>query len=147
MLSAVIEGGATVVGFDVVFPTSIEQSGLPFGDATLGAHLRGFDRDYLRALALGARAGKVVLGEIQLSGDPILPAAGQRVAVGQQRNIRALNEQAWRLGPTASGSPAATAGRGALNPLFSLWLVLGSGHLARLWASCAPTATPQRRRE
>ena len=30
---------------------SIEQSELPFGDETLGARLRGFDRDFLRALA------------------------------------------------------------------------------------------------
>ena len=66
VLNAVIAGGSKVVGFDVVFATSIEQSAVPFGDDTLGARLRGFDRDYLRALALGARAGKVVLGEVQL---------------------------------------------------------------------------------
>ena len=62
VLSAIIDGGASVVGFDIVFPTSIEQSAVPFGEETLGARVRGFDRDYLRALALGARAGKVVLG-------------------------------------------------------------------------------------
>src|SRR5262249_48831545 len=58
VLSALIDGGAKVVGFDIVFPTSIEQSAVPFDDAgdTLGARLRGFDRDFLRALALGARA-------------------------------------------------------------------------------------------
>jgi adenylate cyclase len=54
VLTAVIDGGATVVGFDIIFPTSIEQSAVPFGDETLGARLRGFDRDYLRALV---RAG------------------------------------------------------------------------------------------
>src|SRR5437762_3095426 len=61
VLTAILDGGAKVVGFDVIFPTSIEQSEIPFGDETLGGRLRGFDRDYLRALALGARAGKVVL--------------------------------------------------------------------------------------
>jgi class 3 adenylate cyclase len=90
VLTALVEGGATVVGFDIVFPTSIEQSEIPFGDETLGARVRGFDRDYLRALALAARAGKVVLGQIQHT-QPILPAPGQRIAVGHQRNIRALN--------------------------------------------------------
>ena len=65
VLTAIIDGGAKVVGFDIVFPTSIEQSAVPFGDETLGARVRGFDRDYLRALALGARAGKVVLGQVQ----------------------------------------------------------------------------------
>jgi CHASE2 domain-containing sensor protein len=95
VLTALIDGGAAVVGFDVVFPTSIEQSELPFGDATahetIGSRLRGFDRDFLRALAVGARAGKVVLGEAQYQDKPLLPAPGQRAAVGFGRNIRALN--------------------------------------------------------
>ncbi len=91
VLTAVIDGGAKVVGFDVVFPTSIEQSAVPFGDETLGARVRGFDRDYLRALALGARAGKVVLGQVQHQDHPVQPSPGQRAAVGHGRNIRALN--------------------------------------------------------
>ena len=88
VLSAVIDGGAKVVGFDIVFPTSIEQSELPFGDDLLGARMRGFDRPFLRSLAKGASAGKVVLGET-LSGEG--PSPGQRIAVGQQKNIRPLN--------------------------------------------------------
>jgi serine phosphatase RsbU (regulator of sigma subunit) len=91
VLTAIIDGGAKVVGFDIVFPTTIEQSAVPFGDETLGARLRGFDRDYLRALALGARAGKVVLGEVQHQDEPVLPSPGQRAAVGFGRNIRSLN--------------------------------------------------------
>jgi len=91
VLTAILDGGAGVVGFDIVFPTSIEQSSVPFGEETLGARVRGFDRDYLRALALGARAGKVVLGQVQHQDSPVLPSPGQRAAVGQGRNIRALN--------------------------------------------------------
>jgi adenylate cyclase len=91
VLTAIIDGGARVVGFDVIFPTSIEQSAVPFGEDTLGARVRGFDRDYLRALALGARAGKVVLGQVQRQDRPLLPSPGQRAAVGFGRNIRALN--------------------------------------------------------
>ena len=91
VLNAIIAGGAKVVGFDIVYPTSIEQSEIPFGDETLGAKVRGFDGDFLRALALGARAGKVVLGEAQHGPYPIQPAPGQRIAVGQYRNIRSLN--------------------------------------------------------
>jgi serine phosphatase RsbU (regulator of sigma subunit) len=91
VLTAIIDGGAKVVGFDIIFPTSIEQSTVPFGNETLGGRLRGFDRDYLRALALGARAGKVVLGQVQHKDDPVLPSPGQRAAVGQGRNIRPLN--------------------------------------------------------
>jgi adenylate cyclase len=91
VLTAVIDGGAKVVGFDIVFPTSIEQSAVPFGGETLGARVHGFDRDFLRALALGARAGKVVLGQTQNEDRPLLPAPGQRAAVGFGRNIRPLN--------------------------------------------------------
>jgi serine phosphatase RsbU (regulator of sigma subunit) len=91
VLSAVIEGGAKVVGFDIIFPTSIEQSEISFGDESLGARLHGFDRDYLRALALGARSGKVVLGTAQHQDKPVQPSPGQRAAVGFGRNIRALN--------------------------------------------------------
>jgi adenylate cyclase len=91
VLGAVIDGGAKVVGFDIILPTSIEQSTVPVGDQSLGEKVKGFDRDFLRALALGARAGKVVLGEAQHQDLPIRPFAGQRLAVGQQRNIRSLN--------------------------------------------------------
>jgi class 3 adenylate cyclase/CHASE2 domain-containing sensor protein len=91
VLMAVIEGGAKVVGFDVVFPTSIEQSEISFGDETLGTKLRGFDRDFLRVLAVASQSGKIVLGQIQHQDHPILPSPGQRAAVGQMRNIRALN--------------------------------------------------------
>src|SRR3979411_3030007 len=88
VLSAVIDGCAKVVVFDLVFPTSIEQSELPFGDDLLGARMRGFDRAFLRSLAKGASAGKVVLGET-LSGEG--PSPGQRIAVGREKNIRGLN--------------------------------------------------------
>src|SRR6266481_3889155 len=88
VLSAVIDGGAKVVGFDVVFPRSIEQSELLFGDDLLGARMRGFDRAFLRSLAKGSVVGKVVLGEV-LGGEG--PSPGQRIAVGRQKNIRALN--------------------------------------------------------
>jgi adenylate cyclase len=91
VLTAIIESGAKVVGFDIVYPISIEQSEIAFANETLGAKLRGFDRDYLRALALGARDGKVLLGEVQFGDHPIGPSPGQRIAVGQQQNIRALN--------------------------------------------------------
>lgn len=91
VLSAIIEGGAKVVGFDIVYPASIEQSEIPFNGQPLGARLHGFDRDFLRALAMGARAGKVVLGEVEHSTGTIRPSPGQQIAVGRRANIRALN--------------------------------------------------------
>lgn len=91
VLNAIVEGGAKVVGFDMVIPTSIEQSEIPFGDGMLGERVRGFDRDFLRALAGAAAPGKIVLGEQLRGSDPIRPSPGQRIAVRQQQNIRPLN--------------------------------------------------------
>ena len=91
VLTAVIDGGAKVVGFDIVFPALIEQSEIPFDGEMLGARLRGFDRNFLRALAIGARAEKVVLGEVLQRDRPIGPSPAQRIAVGRNRNVRALN--------------------------------------------------------
>src|SRR6516164_11745590 len=39
VLTAVLDGGARVAGFDIVFSTSIEQSEIPFGDEALGARM------------------------------------------------------------------------------------------------------------
>jgi adenylate cyclase/guanylate cyclase len=91
VLSATIEGGAKVAGFDVVIPASIEQSEMPFGDGMLGEKVRGFDRDFLRALVGASAAGKVVLGETLGGNQPVRPSPGQRIAVRQRQNIRALN--------------------------------------------------------
>ena len=91
VVSAAIEGGARVVGFDVVFASSIEDLQIRFGDGTVGDKLRGFDRDYLRALAGGGRAGKIVLGETESRAESILPTVGQRLAVGGRANLRPLN--------------------------------------------------------
>src|SRR5262245_26436467 len=89
VLNAVVEGGARVVGFDMIIPTSLEQSEIPFGEGMLGERVRGFDRDFLRALATAAAPGKLVLGEQLRGNDPIRPSPGQRIAVRQ--NIRPLN--------------------------------------------------------
>jgi class 3 adenylate cyclase/CHASE2 domain-containing sensor protein len=93
VLDAVIEGGARVVGVDVVFPSSIERSQIPFDDDTLGTRLHGFDRDFLRSLRSAAHAGKLVLGQISLREQPLTPDRPQQIAVRveQESNIRSLN--------------------------------------------------------
>src|SRR3954467_4811530 len=63
VLGSITDGGAKVIGFHVIFPRSLEQSDIPFGDAPFGSRLKGFDRDYLIALRKLADGGKLVLGE------------------------------------------------------------------------------------
>ena len=89
VLGSITEGGAKVIGFDVIFPSSIEQSEIPFGDAPLGARMKGFDRDYLIALRKLSDSGKLVLGEILSNDHPDRPDHAQQLAV--KNNIRALN--------------------------------------------------------
>ena len=79
ILDAVREAGADIVGFDVIFPTSLQK------------HIPGVDRDFLVALRDAARQGKVVLGKVQHSDKPIAPFAAQSFAVGHSKNIRILN--------------------------------------------------------
>jgi adenylate cyclase len=89
VLGGISEGGAKVIGFDVIFKSSIEQSEIPFGDAPLGARMKGFDRDYLIALRQLSDTGKLVLGEILSNDHPDRPDRAQQIAV--KNNIRALN--------------------------------------------------------
>ncbi len=89
MLSQIVDGGAKVIGFDVIFPSSIEQSEIPFGETPIGARMRGFDRDYLVALRQMSDAGKLVLGQVLSNDHPDLPYRAQQLAV--RDNIRTLN--------------------------------------------------------
>ena len=92
MLTAIIDGGAKVVGFDIVFPTSIEQSAVPFGDETLGAR-RARLRPRLPARARAWRCAPARSCSARCSIRIIRccprPASAPRSAFG--RNIRALN--------------------------------------------------------
>ena len=79
VLNAVIDGGAKVAGFDLIFPTSVER------------FIRGFDRDFLIALRNASKSGKIVLAKVQHQAKPISPFPGYSFAVGHQKNIRAAN--------------------------------------------------------
>ncbi len=89
VLGSITEGGAKVTGFDVIFPSSIEQSEIPFGDTSFGTRVKGFDRDYLIALRKLSDSGKLVLGEILSNDHPERPDRAQQFTV--KGNIRALN--------------------------------------------------------
>ncbi len=85
IVGAALDAGAKVVGIDIVFASSIEDSAIRFREGELGASLRGFDRDYLRTLAGGARAGKIVLGEIATTDGFVRPSAGPQRSNGYRR--------------------------------------------------------------
>ncbi|MDA9498203.1 adenylate/guanylate cyclase domain-containing protein [Bradyrhizobium sp. CCBAU 11357] len=89
VLGSISDGGAKVIGFDVIFKNSIEQSEIPFGDTSFGSRVRGFDRDYLIALRQISDNGKLVLGEILSNDHPEPPYRAQQLAV--RNNVRALN--------------------------------------------------------
>lgn len=79
VMNAVLANGATVVGFDVIFPTSVEK------------FVRGFDRNFLIALRNASKSDKVVLAKVQHQVKPISPFPGYSFAVGHERNIRPAN--------------------------------------------------------
>ena len=79
VIDAVVAGGARVVGLDVIFPTSI------------ASQLPAYETPYLLTLRKHARAGRLVLARVQHSQTPVEPSAAQKIAVGQNRNIRGAN--------------------------------------------------------
>ena len=89
VLGSITEGGAKVIGFDIIFPSSIEQSEIPFGDTSFGTRVKGFDRDYLIALRKISDSSKLVLGEVLSNDHPDAPFPAQRLVV--KNNVRALN--------------------------------------------------------
>jgi class 3 adenylate cyclase/CHASE2 domain-containing sensor protein len=78
VLEALVDAGATVVGFDLVLSTSVE----PF--------VRGHDRPLRLALKKAATGNKVILGTLTLGEHPIEPLEVYRLIV-RGNNIRPLN--------------------------------------------------------
>ncbi len=79
VVDAVIGGGASAVGFDIILSTSVER------------FLSGYDRPFRVALHDAASRGKVVLSKIQHRYKPLSPFPGYSYAVGHQANIRSAN--------------------------------------------------------
>ncbi len=81
VLDAVTASGAVAMGFDVVFPVTLDRPDM----------LAGRDRPFLISLRRAAEGGKVVLGEARLSREVLRPHPAQRIAVKGDGNIRLLN--------------------------------------------------------
>ena len=88
VLRSVLDAGAKLVAFDVVFPTSVETILVP---DVAEPPLRGFDRGFLRVLRDGAREGRIILGKVQHQELPVAPSRAQSLVVGGAANVRALN--------------------------------------------------------
>ena len=81
VVQALIESEAALIGFDVIFPTSVRK------------FIPDYERDFLKTLQETASKGKLVLGKVQHRDQPIAPEPAQSFAVGHSRNVRALNFQ------------------------------------------------------
>jgi adenylate cyclase len=81
VIEAIDAAGPRAIGYDLIDPTSLDQPDL----------LPRYDRPLLRAFSQAGRAGRLVLGELRLSGEMITPHRGQRIAVGGDDNIRLVN--------------------------------------------------------
>ena len=79
VLNAVLDGGASVVGFDIIMATSAET------------HLPGHDHRLLLALRKGGKDGRIVLARFQHQPKPLNPYPGFAIAAGRGRNIRFAN--------------------------------------------------------
>src|SRR5262249_31027663 len=79
VVDALRAAGASVIGIDVILPTSGQRAAA------------NFDRPWLEALSAAAKEKRIVLGKVQHGSHPILPHAAQQIAVGGERSIRAVN--------------------------------------------------------
>ena len=90
-----------------------------------------------------ARGHQVNLnGQAVLASPWVSPQAADANGSGINQHTRSLCQQTRTSGPTPSGSPAATASVGQLNPAHSRWLM---GY-PPVWDACAVTAMPSSRR-
>lgn len=78
VLDALLDAGATVVGYDVIYSTSVES------------YIPGYERPFLRSLRKAAGDGRIVLSKLQHQQQPIEPFRGLQIAVGVE-NVRAVN--------------------------------------------------------
>lgn len=79
VINAVNAAGPKAIGLDLILTTSPDR------------FQRGYEREFLLALKAAAAERRLVLAKMQAQGPVLLPAPGQRLAVGGTRNIRSVN--------------------------------------------------------
>ena len=78
VLDALMDAGASVVGFDIIYSTSVES------------YIPGYERNFLRSLRRAGSDGRIVLSKAQHQEQPIEPFRGLQIAAGAE-NVRAVN--------------------------------------------------------
>jgi len=79
VLDAVRGIGALAIGFDLIFPTTVES------------FIPNFDQKFLLAIKSASAEGRIVLAKAFFGDKPLAPHAAQSFAVGHVRNIRSVN--------------------------------------------------------
>src|SRR5262249_39385407 len=79
VLDAVLDAGATVVGYDITYSTSVESL------------VPGYERPFLKSLHQGAGDGRVLLSKAQHQAQLIEPFRGLQIAAGGPDNVRSIN--------------------------------------------------------
>jgi adenylate cyclase len=79
VLDAVLDAGATVVGYDITYSTSVDSL------------VPGYERAFLMSLHHGARDGRVLLSKAQHQTQLIEPFRGLQIAAGGPDNVRSIN--------------------------------------------------------
>jgi len=79
IINSILISNAKVIGFDVIYPTSVSE------------YLPKFEKSFLLALRKGSKKQKIVLSKVQHSDKAILPHISQRFSVQSSKNIRAAN--------------------------------------------------------
>jgi adenylate cyclase len=118
VFDGMLDAGVSVIGLDVVYPTSIE------GFVWNGERpLARFDRPFLLTLRRGgAQEGRVVLGYVQHQEKPLFPHPGMERIVGGRDNIRSLNAYEDPDGIIRRLSLSFETADGGREPSFSLEL-------------------------
>ncbi|MEJ2213311.1 MAG: adenylate/guanylate cyclase domain-containing protein [Gammaproteobacteria bacterium] len=74
-----LKSGVKVVGYDIIFSSSVEED------------LPGYEKPFLISLLKGARQKKIILGKAQHSKKPVAPHPAQMFVVQGNKNVKALN--------------------------------------------------------
>lgn len=116
VLDAVAAGNPTVIGLDLVYPTSLDRRGL----------VPGYDKPLLKSFLKLGRQGKLVLGQVRLSQQVIEPYPGLLMVAGAN-NLSSLNLLMDPDDVVRRYAPGFATEAGGVMPTFAAELVRRAG--------------------